>query len=117
MFDASPERRAEILHNTALRGEHTKGHAATIEREVRKMIENWGDSGEIDLLEFFAELTIYTSTSCDRHQFPQPARLAVRQLLPPARARNGRIRSATSTRTWIIIRKRGPPRRSTWCRA
>jgi sterol 14-demethylase len=28
------------------------------------MIENWGDSGEIDLLEFFAELTIYTSTSC-----------------------------------------------------
>ena len=64
VFDASPERRAEMLHNTALRGEHMKGHAATIEREVRKMIENWGDSGEIDLLEFFAELTIYTSTSC-----------------------------------------------------
>ncbi len=64
VFDASPERRAEMLHNTALRGEHMKGHAATIEREVRTMIENWGDSGEIDLLEFFAELTIYTSTSC-----------------------------------------------------
>jgi len=28
------------------------------------MIEKWGDSGEIDLLEFFAELTIYTSTAC-----------------------------------------------------
>ena len=28
------------------------------------MIDNWGDEGEIDLLDFFAELTIYTSTSC-----------------------------------------------------
>jgi sterol 14alpha-demethylase len=64
VFDADPERRAEMLHNTALRGEHMKGHAITIEREVRKMIEGWGDSGEIDLLEFFAELTIYTSTAC-----------------------------------------------------
>lgn len=64
VFDASPERRAEMLHNTALRGEHMKGHAVTIEREVRRMVENWGDSGEIDLLDFFAELTIYTSTSC-----------------------------------------------------
>ena len=64
VFDASPERRAEMLHNTALRGDHMKGHAATIEHEVRKMIEKWGDSGEIDLLEFFAELTIYTSTAC-----------------------------------------------------
>jgi len=53
-----------MLHNTALRGEQMKGHAATIENEVRRMIENWGDSGEIDLLEFFAELTIYTSTAC-----------------------------------------------------
>jgi sterol 14-demethylase len=64
VFDASPERRAEMLHNTALRGEHMKGHAATIENEVRRMIENWGEQGEIDLLEFFAELTIYTSTAC-----------------------------------------------------
>lgn len=53
-----------MLHNTALRGEQMKGHAATIENEVRRMIENWGDAGEIDLLEFFAELTIYTSTAC-----------------------------------------------------
>lgn len=64
VFDADPERRAEMLHNTALRGEHMKGHATTIEAEVRKMIEGWGESGEIDLLEFFAELTIYTSTAC-----------------------------------------------------
>lgn len=64
VFDASPERRKEMLHNSALRGDHMKSHARTIEREVRRMIENWGDSGEIDLLEFFAELTIYTSTAC-----------------------------------------------------
>lgn len=64
VFDASPERRKEMLHNSALRGEHMRSHAVTIEREVRGMIENWCDSGEIDLLEFFAELTIYTSTAC-----------------------------------------------------
>lgn len=64
VFDASPERRKEMLHNSALRGDHMKSHARTIEREVRKMIDGWGDEGEIDLLDFFAELTIYTSTAC-----------------------------------------------------
>ena len=64
VFDASPERRKEMLHNSALRGDHMKSHAATIEREVRRAIENWGDTGEIDLLDFFSELTIYTSTAC-----------------------------------------------------
>ena len=28
------------------------------------MIADWGDEGEIELLDFFAELTIYTSTAC-----------------------------------------------------
>ncbi|HEX7322475.1 MAG TPA: cytochrome P450 [Mycobacterium sp.] len=64
VFDASPERRREMLHNTALRGDHMKSHARTIEREVRQMIAGWGESGEIDLLDFFSELTIYTSTAC-----------------------------------------------------
>lgn len=64
VFDASPERRKEMLHNSALRGDHMRSHARTIEREVRRMIENWGGQGEIDLLDFFAELTIYTSTAC-----------------------------------------------------
>ncbi|MEI7913806.1 MAG: cytochrome P450 [Mycobacteriaceae bacterium] len=64
VFDASPERRKEMLHNSALRGDHMKSHAATIEREVRRMTADWGDAGEIDLLDFFAELTIYTSTAC-----------------------------------------------------
>ena len=64
VFDASPERRKEMLHNAALRGEQMKGHAGTIENEVRTMIAGWGQSGEIDLLDFFAELTIYTSSAC-----------------------------------------------------
>ena len=64
VFDASPERRKEMLHNSALRGDHMRSHATTIEREVRRMIESWGEDGEIDLLDFFSELTIYTSTAC-----------------------------------------------------
>ena len=64
VFDTDPERRKEMLHNAALRGEQMKGHAATIEHEVRRMVESWSDEGEIDLLDFFAELTIYTSSAC-----------------------------------------------------
>lgn len=64
VFDASPERRSEMLHNSALRGEQMRGHATTIGIEVEDMVSCWGDEGEIDLLEFFAELTIYTSSAC-----------------------------------------------------
>src|SRR3954451_4175243 len=64
VFDASPERRREMLHNQALRDKFMRGHAETIAREVNRMISSWGDSGEIDLLDWFAELTIYTSSAC-----------------------------------------------------
>src|SRR3954468_22453030 len=64
VFDASPERRKEMLHNSALRGEQMKGHAATIEGEVNKMIADWGGEGDIQLLDFFSGLTIYASTAC-----------------------------------------------------
>ncbi|MEV0338077.1 cytochrome P450 [Nocardia sp. NPDC050713] len=64
VFDASPERRKEMLHNQALRAEHMRGHAGTIATEVERMLARWGDEGEIDLLDFFAELTIYTSSAC-----------------------------------------------------
>ncbi|MFE3259772.1 cytochrome P450 [Nocardia sp. NPDC059091] len=64
VFDAPPERRKEMLHNTALRAEQMRGHATTIAREVDRMLARWGDAGEIDLLEFFAELTLYTSSAC-----------------------------------------------------
>ena len=64
VFDAPPERRREMLHNQALRDKFMRGHAATISSEVDRMVGNWGDSGTIDLLDWFAELTIYTSSSC-----------------------------------------------------
>lgn len=64
VFDASPERRREQLHNMALRDKQMRGHAETIQREVDEMVARWGESGEIDLLDWFAELTIYTSSSC-----------------------------------------------------
>jgi sterol 14-demethylase len=64
VFDAPPERRKEMLKNQSLRGEQMRGHAATIEHEIRRMVADWSDEGEIDLLDFFAELTIYTTSSC-----------------------------------------------------
>jgi sterol 14-demethylase len=64
VFDAPPERRREMLHNQALRDKFMRGHAATIAAEVEGMVAGWGDEGEIDLLKWFAELTIYTSSAC-----------------------------------------------------
>ena len=64
VFDASPEERQQMLKNQALRGDMMRGHAQTIEAEIRRMVADWDDEGEIDLLDFFAELTIYTTSSC-----------------------------------------------------
>jgi sterol 14-demethylase len=64
VFDATPEQRKQALRNQSLRGEMMKGHAETISNEVGRMMESLGDDGEIDLLDFFSELTIYTSTAC-----------------------------------------------------
>ncbi|MEV0595997.1 cytochrome P450 [Nonomuraea cavernae] len=64
VFDATPEQRREALHNQALKGSYLKGHAATIAAEVDRMVAGWGSEGEIDLLDWFAELTIYTSSAC-----------------------------------------------------
>ncbi|NPC96210.1 cytochrome P450 [Nocardioides sp. zg-DK7169] len=64
VFDASPEERQQMLKNQALRGDMMRGHAATIEAEITRMVAEWGDEGEIDLLDWFAELTIYTTSAC-----------------------------------------------------
>jgi sterol 14alpha-demethylase len=64
VFDAPPERRREMLHNQALRDKFMRGHAATIASEVDRMVAAWEESGTIDLLDWFAELTIYTSSAC-----------------------------------------------------
>jgi sterol 14-demethylase len=64
VFDASPEERRRALHNQSLRDKFMRGHAATITREIERMLDDWDDEGTIDLLDFTAELFIYTSTSC-----------------------------------------------------
>ena len=64
VFDASPERRREMLHNQSLRDKFMRGHAETITNEVDRMAAGLGESGEIDLLDFTAELFIYTSSAC-----------------------------------------------------
>ena len=64
VFDAPPERRREMLHNQSLRDKFMRGHASTISNEVAAMVAGWSESGTIDLLDWFAELTIYTSSAC-----------------------------------------------------
>src|SRR5438874_13614762 len=64
IFDAPPERRQEMLHNQALKDKHMRLHAQKISAEVDAMVAGWTGDGEIDLLDFFAELTIYTSSAC-----------------------------------------------------
>ncbi|MGV3563671.1 MAG: cytochrome P450 [Nocardioides sp.] len=64
VFDASPEERQQALKNQALRGDQMRGHARTIENEINRMVAGWGDEGEVDLLDFFAELTIYNTAAC-----------------------------------------------------
>ena len=64
VFDADPEERRKALHNQALRDKFMRGHAATIAGEVARMTAQYPAGGEIDLLDWFAELTIYTSSAC-----------------------------------------------------
>jgi sterol 14-demethylase len=64
VFDASPEQRRQALRNQALRDQQMRGHAEVIADETGRMAARLGDAGSFDLLDFFAELTIYTSSSC-----------------------------------------------------
>lgn len=64
IFDATPEQRKQAMRNQSLRDKFMRGHAEKIAAEVERATEGWGESGEIDLLTFFAELTLYTSSTC-----------------------------------------------------
>ncbi len=64
VFDGTPEQRKQALRNQSLKAEFMKGHADTISREVHRMMDSLGDSGEVDLLDLFSELTMYTSSAC-----------------------------------------------------
>jgi sterol 14-demethylase len=66
VFDAPPHKKDQQLKMLmpVLRDKPMRGYAQVIVGEVEQMIADWGDSGEIDLLEFMKELTIYTSSHC-----------------------------------------------------
>ena len=104
VFDASPEERQQMLKNQALRGDMMRGHAQTIEAEIKRMVAAWGDEGEIDLLDWFAELTIYTTVVVpDREAVPRGARRVVRPALPRARARHRRDRVRRPVRRHRVV--------------
>jgi len=69
--DASPARRKEMLHTRRWLVEQMEGsRTATIEGEVKKIIADWGERGELELLDFFSELTHLTSNGVpDRVKF------------------------------------------------
>lgn len=66
VFDAPIKRKNEQLQMLmpALRDKPMRTYSDLIVEEVEHMIRDWGESGEIDLLEFTKELTIYTSSHC-----------------------------------------------------
>jgi sterol 14alpha-demethylase len=64
VFDATPEQRKQGLRNQSLRDKFMRGHAEVIAAETERAVAGFGESGEVDLLDFFAELTIYTSSAC-----------------------------------------------------
>jgi sterol 14-demethylase len=64
VFDATPEQRKQAMRNQSLRDSFMRGHAEKIAAEVERMTAGWGERGEIDVLDFFSELTLYTSSAC-----------------------------------------------------
>lgn len=64
VYDAPPEKRREMIRSPALRDKNLRSSAEIIAAETERMCETLGSEGELDLLDFTAELTIYTSSSC-----------------------------------------------------
>jgi sterol 14-demethylase len=66
VFDAPLERMSEQLRilMPALRDRNMRTYADIFTDEVEGMVRGWGGAGEIDLLDFTAELTTYTSSHC-----------------------------------------------------
>ncbi|HET9064039.1 MAG TPA: cytochrome P450 [Candidatus Binatia bacterium] len=66
VFDAPLDRLNEQLRilMPALRDRNMRNYAGIFTAEVDAMVRKWGDQGDIDLLDFTAELTTYTSSHC-----------------------------------------------------
>jgi sterol 14-demethylase len=66
VYDTTPERMYEQLHmlHPALRNKRMRTYTEIIADETHKIISNWGDEGQIEVCEFFATLTSFTSSRC-----------------------------------------------------
>lgn len=66
VFDAPIQKKNQQLQMLmpALRDKPMRTYSDLIVEEVEGLIGGWGDHGQIDLLEFTKELTIYTSSHC-----------------------------------------------------
>lgn len=66
LFDTSLERLKQQLkiQVDALRYQNMKAYAQVIADEVRDFTNNWGESGELEMVDEFLRMTLYTSTSC-----------------------------------------------------
>ena len=66
LFDTSLERLKQQLkiQVDALRYQNMKAYAKVIADEVRDFTNQWGEAGELDMVDEFLRLTLYTSTSC-----------------------------------------------------
>lgn len=63
VYDVPPEKRRDMIRTPALRDKNLRGSAETIAEETERMAATLGEAGTIDLLDFAAELTIYTSSA------------------------------------------------------
>jgi sterol 14-demethylase len=66
VYDAPPSRMHEQLGmiRPALQDRRMRTYGEIVAHETRRAVAAWGDAGEIDLVEFCATLTNYTSTHC-----------------------------------------------------
>jgi sterol 14-demethylase len=66
VFDAPNDRKNEQLKMLmpSLRMEAMRDHSHKIVGEVESAIENWGESGEVELVDFMKRLTINTASHC-----------------------------------------------------
>ncbi|CAM9456541.1 unnamed protein product [Chrysoparadoxa australica] len=67
VYDAPPEKRnqqMQAMANGLVKSARLKAYVAKIEAETRDYLANWGDEGEIDLLEELSQLTILTASRC-----------------------------------------------------
>ena len=66
VFDAPIQRKNEQLKMLmpSLRMEAMRNHSGKIVQEVEDIISNWGESGDVELVEFMKRLTINTASHC-----------------------------------------------------